>query len=76
MRLSDVDTWELGGLQNELIHHFMLAADVIGGGIWEFMNKADKPAFLKRELVRLGVDGTSRSEFTTVEVDQCLFTGF
>ena len=33
VRLSDVDTWELAGFQNELIYHFMLAADVVGGGI-------------------------------------------
>ena len=34
----------------------MLAADV-RGGIREFMNNADGPAFLERELVGLGVDG-------------------
>ena len=47
VRLSNVDTWELAGFQNELIRHFMLAADVVG----------DRPAFLERELVGLGVDG-------------------
>ena len=57
MRLSDVDTRELAGFQNKLIRHFMLAADMVGGGIREFMNKADGPAFLERELVGLGVDG-------------------
>jgi hypothetical protein len=35
----------------------MLAADVVWSGIWEFMNNADGPAFLERELVGLGVDG-------------------
>ena len=35
----------------------MLAADVVGGGIREFMNNVDGPAFLERELVGLGVDG-------------------
>ena len=39
----------------------MLAADVVGGGIREFMNEfmnnADGPAFLERELVGLGVGG-------------------
>ena len=35
----------------------MLAADVmVGGGVWEFMNNVDGPAFLERELVGLGVD--------------------
>ena len=38
MRLLDVDTWELVGFQNELICHFILAADMVGGGIWEFVN--------------------------------------
>ena len=57
VRLSDVDTWELAGFQNELIRHFMLAADVVGVGIREFMNNVDGPAFLERELVGLGVDG-------------------
>ena len=57
VRLLDVDTWELAGFQNKLIHGFMLAADVVGGGIWEFMNNADGQAFLERELVGLGVGG-------------------
>ena len=57
MRLSEVNTRELVGFQNELILCFMLAADVVGGGIWEFMNKTDGPAFLERELVGLGVGG-------------------
>ena len=29
MRLSDVDTWELVGFQNELIRCFMLAVDLM-----------------------------------------------
>jgi hypothetical protein len=57
VRLSDVDTWELAGFQNKLIRHFMLAADVVGGGFREFMNNADGPAFLESELVGLDVDG-------------------
>ena len=52
MRLSDVDTLELAGFQNELIRRFMLAADVVVGGIWEFMNNADGPAFLERKFER------------------------
>ena len=51
VRLLDVDTWELAGFQNKLIRRFMLAADVVRGGIW------DRSAFLERELVGLGVDG-------------------
>ena len=57
VRLSDVDTRELAGFQNELICRFMLAADVVGGGFREFMNNADGPAFLESELVGLGLDG-------------------
>ena len=57
VRLSDVDTWELAGFQNELIRSFMLSADVVRCGIWEFMNNADRPAFLERELVGSGVYG-------------------
>ena len=32
VRLSDVDTRELAGFQNELIRRFMMAADVVGAG--------------------------------------------
>ena len=42
---------------NELIRRFMLAADVVESGIWEFLNNMDGSAFLERELVGLGVDG-------------------
>ena len=41
-----------------MICSFMLAADMVGGGIGEFMNNADGPAFLERELVGLGVEGS------------------
>ena len=56
VRLSDVDTWELVGFQNQLICGFILAADVVEGGIREFVSNTDGPAFLERELVGLGVD--------------------
>ena len=36
---------------------FMLVADVVRGGTQEFVNNTDRPAFLERELVGLGVDG-------------------
>ena len=57
MRLSDVDTWELAGFQNELICHFTSVVGMVEGGIWEFMNDTDGPAFMERELVGLGVNG-------------------
>ena len=41
VRLLDVDTWEFAGFQNQLISHFILAVDVVGGGIREFVNSTD-----------------------------------
>ena len=41
VRLSDVDTWELAGFQNQLIRHFMLVADMDVGGIRKFVNNLD-----------------------------------
>ena len=38
VRLSDVDIREWVGFQNELIGRFILAADMVGGGIREFVN--------------------------------------
>ena len=32
-------------------------ADVVGGGIREFVDDTDGPAFMEMELVGLGVDG-------------------
>ena len=32
VKLSDVDTWEFAGFQNQFICSFMLAGDMIGGG--------------------------------------------
>ena len=40
-----------------MICRFMLATDMVGGSIQEFVNDMDGPAFLERELVGLGVDG-------------------
>ena len=36
---------------------FKLAMDMVEGGIREFVNDTDGPAFLKRELLGLGMDG-------------------
>ena len=54
--LSNVDARKLAGFKDELIWPFILAADMVEGGIWEFVNDTDGPAFL-RELVGLDVDG-------------------
>ena len=39
-----------------MIRRFMLVVDMVRRGIREFMNNADGPALLARELVGLGVD--------------------
>ena len=44
-------------MENKLICDFKLAANVVRGGIRWFVYYADRPAILKRNLVRLGVDG-------------------
>ena len=57
MRLSNVDTGRLTGFKYKLICSFKLAADMVGNDIQEFVNDIDRPAFLERELMGLGVDG-------------------
>ena len=58
MRLSNIDTERLSRLKYKLICHFKLVADMVGGGIWEFVNDVmEGQAFLERELMGLGVDG-------------------
>ena len=42
---------------------------MVRGGIWEFMNNADGPAFLERELVGLGVDGYSHLSAPAMSTD-------
>ena len=56
MKLSNVGTRRLTGLKYKLICLFKLVADIVGGGIQEFVNDTDGPAFLER-LLGLGVDG-------------------
>ena len=36
---------------------FKLAANVVIGGVWQFVYDTNRPAFLERDLVRLGVKG-------------------
>ena len=52
----DDNTGELAGFQNGLISRFILAADMVAGGIREFVNDMDRPEFLERELMGLGMD--------------------
>ena len=57
VRLSNVDTRRLSGLKYKLIYHFKLAMDMVRDGIREIVNDTDRPAFLERELIGLGVGG-------------------
>ena len=75
VRLPDVDTGRLLGLKYRLVCRFKLTADMVED-FREFVNHSDGPAFQKRELVGLGVNGYCRSEFITMKVDQCQFTSF
>ena len=56
MRLADVDTGRLSGLKYKLLHLFKLAVDMVRGGIQEFVNDTNGPAFLEREVMGLDVD--------------------
>ena len=56
MRLSDVNTGELAGFQNELMCCFILAADMVEGGMRVVVNNTDETTFLERELKGLGLN--------------------
>ena len=43
-------------MKYSLICYFKLAADMVGGGIREFVNDMDVPAFLERELMGLYIN--------------------
>jgi hypothetical protein len=57
VRLPDVDTRRLSGFKYELVCHFELVLGMVRGGIREFVNDVDRPAFLEKELMGFGVDG-------------------
>ena len=44
------------------------------GGIQEFVNDADRPAFLERELMGLGMDGYQYVRVHDHAMDRCLLT--
>ena len=44
-------------LKYKLVWHFELAADMVMGGIRDFVNDADGLVFLEREVMGFGVDG-------------------
>ena len=43
-------------LGDELVCCFKLAANVVRGGVWQFVYDTDRPAFLERDLVGLCVN--------------------
>ena len=55
VRLANVYAGRWSGLKYKLVCCFKLAADMVEGGIREY--DVDRPAFLDRELMGLGVDG-------------------
>ena len=57
MRLPDVYTGRLLGLKYKLIGCLKMMVHIVGGGIGKFVNNMDGPAFLERELMRLGQGG-------------------
>ena len=57
VRLSDVDTGRLSRLKYKLVCSLKLGTDIFGGDIREFVNDADRPIFLERELMELSVGG-------------------
>ena len=44
-------------MENELVCYFKLAANVVKGGIWQFMYDINRPVFLEKDLVGLCVNG-------------------
>ena len=74
VRLLDVDTWELAGFQNELICHFKLAADMVGGGFRKLMSNADGLAFLESELVYK--DGSHNTDTNIAETGVHIYAFF
>ena len=48
-------------------------ANVVRGGVWQFVYYTNRPAGLERDLVGLDVNATRRSGFNTVVVKQCSF---
>ena len=44
-------------LDDELVCGFKLVANVVRGGMWQFVNDTNRPAFLERDLVGLSVNG-------------------
>ena len=52
----DDNNGKLSGLKYNVVCCYKLVADKVGGVVREFLCNADRPAFLKRELIVFGVD--------------------
>ena len=72
----DVYTRKLSKLEDKLVCCFKLAADMINGGIREFVEYTDGKAFLKESWRDLVWVSTSRLEFRNAQVDWCPFMCF
>ena len=55
--LTDVETGGVTWLADKLVCCFKLAVNVFRGGIWRFVYGSNRPAFLERDLMGLGVNG-------------------
>ena len=44
-------------MEDKLVCCFKLAANVVKVGVWQFVYDTNRPAFLERDLVGLGVNG-------------------
>ena len=65
-RLLDINTGRLSEFRYTLVCNFKLTADMVRDDVREFVYDADGPAFLKRELMGFGVDGTGKSELMII----------
>jgi hypothetical protein len=61
--------WMIVGIEVQVDMPFQIGVGLGRGGIWEFVNDMNGPW----DWVLMG---TSGSEFTTMQVDRCLFTHF
>ena len=44
-------------MKDKLVCCFKLAANMVRSGVWQFVCNTNRPAFLERDLVGLGVNG-------------------
>ena len=44
-------------MEDKLVYCFKLAANLVRSGVWQFVYDTNRPAFLERDLMGLGVNG-------------------